>query len=86
MCSICGHNTHAENDCIHRDEILEINHMAKLAGYYLELVTPDRNNEIYVTWRHNSHNPKNFCSGAKFLEMCKETLEWREEYHKKTGR
>jgi hypothetical protein len=79
MCSICGRTSHEREACPHAVEIAEIRRMARLADYYLELVCPNYKNEISVTWRHNSHNPKNFCSGAYFLQMCRETIEWREK-------
>jgi hypothetical protein len=82
MCSICGCTSHENYECSHAAEFAAIRSMANAADYYLELVMLNSKNEIRVTWRHNSHNPKNFCSGAEFLQMCRETIEWRERNKK----
>lgn len=75
-CILCGSISHEHVACPHATQILEIHRMASLAGYYLEVLFPNDKNEIRVTWRHNSYNPKNFCSGTEFLEMCRSTIEW----------
>lgn len=76
-CSVCGRISHTREECPHVAEFAEIRRMANLADYYLELVCLNFENKVSVTWRHNSHNPKNFCSGAAFLQMCQETIDWK---------
>lgn len=79
-CILCGSMSHERAECPHADQILEVHRMARLADYYIERVGPNFENKISVTWRHNSHNPKNFCSGEAFLQMCRETIEWKEKH------
>ena len=80
-CLFCGSMSHTRVECPHGDQILEIHRMAGLADYYVELVFPNPNdkNKLNVTWRHNRHNPKNFCNGEEFLQMCRERIEWRKQ-------
>ncbi len=83
MCTLCCVSSHEHDACPHAAQIAEIHRMANLAGYYVELVMyVDFKNEIRITWRHNSHNPKNFCGGEEFLQMCRETIEWRNKHKK----
>ena len=79
MCIICGTISHERADCPHVDQFMEIYRMADLAGYYVEVAFLNLKDEISITWRHNSYNPKNFCSGEEFLQMCKEKIEYREK-------
>lgn len=74
MCIICGIISHERDTCPHAAQIAEVHRMADLAGYYVERTGPNFENKLSVTWRHNSYNPKNFCSGEQFLQMCRETI------------
>ena len=76
-CLYCGNISHEYKQCPDADRFIEIHRMADLAGYYIELATLNFKNEIRITWRHNSYNPKNFCSGEAFLQMCRDTIEYR---------